>query len=137
MNLQDTLDKIILHAKLHTPALILLKGTIGTGKTFLTKKLAEHIGVTDDIASPTFTLLSNYYIDWENKKNFIHLDLYRLPKFSTEQIFTQTNLAEFLMEDNIVVIEWPEKVEPYLKQFNPLIVNIAMKDNLRVYSINE
>ncbi len=41
--------------------LILLDGQLGTGKTTLTQGLAQGMGITEVINSPTFTLLKEYH----------------------------------------------------------------------------
>src|SRR5947209_9825889 len=40
--------------------LILLNGQLGTGKTTFTQGLAQGMGITENINSPTFTLLKEY-----------------------------------------------------------------------------
>ncbi|MGA7029446.1 MAG: tRNA (adenosine(37)-N6)-threonylcarbamoyltransferase complex ATPase subunit type 1 TsaE, partial [Candidatus Acidiferrales bacterium] len=49
-------------ARLKAPALILLSGDLGAGKTTLTKGIAAGLGAAreDDVTSPTFTLVHKY-----------------------------------------------------------------------------
>src|ERR1051326_7088576 len=61
--------------KLPVPCVVYLEGDLGTGKTHFCKGIARGLGVTEDITSPTFTLVNEYA---ENGINLYHLDLYRL-----------------------------------------------------------
>src|SRR2546425_9250477 len=65
--------------------LILLDGQLGTGKTTFTQGLAQGIGITENINSPTFTLLKEYLNHGEQTgaaqrvgPALYHFDLYRL-----------------------------------------------------------
>src|SRR5438874_4865291 len=54
--------------------LMLLEGQLGTGKTTFTQGLAQGMGITEMISSPTFTLLKEY----RGQPRLFHFDLYRL-----------------------------------------------------------
>ena len=63
-------------ASLEPPALILLSGDLGAGKTTLTKGIVSGLGASseEDVTSPTFTLVHKY-----SGKNLVyHADLYRI-----------------------------------------------------------
>lgn len=88
----------------NTKAIILLKGNLASGKTTLTKGIAQGLGITDIIKSPTFTIMRQYEID--ETKTLYHLDLYRM-----SEIGLDFDLEEYIYNDNsIVVIEWPNQV---------------------------
>ena len=59
---------------LHKGDILAMQGTLAAGKTTITKGIAESLGVTDVITSPTFCLISEY----EGKMPLYHLDVYRL-----------------------------------------------------------
>ena len=61
---------------LEQPALILLQGTLGAGKSVLARGIARGLGVPDNvpITSPTFTLMNHY----QARLDLYHFDLYRL-----------------------------------------------------------
>jgi len=85
--------------------IILLDSDLGGGKTVLTKGIAEGIGSTDLVTSPTFTIQQIY-----TGKNLelYHYDLYRL---NTLGIIEQ-EMQEFLGQpDVVVVVEWPGLAE--------------------------
>ena len=86
-----------------------LQGELGSGKTYFVKDLGKMMGIEEHIVSPTFVIMKIYDIDWQGFKKLIHIDAYRLEK--EEELL---NLGwEKLLEDpeNLVLIEWPEKVE--------------------------
>ena len=57
--------------------IIAINGDLGTGKTTLVKKIAKQLGIKDEIRSPTFTLVQEYY---SGRVPLFHFDVYRLSK---------------------------------------------------------
>ncbi len=101
-------------ANLHPPALVLLKGDLGAGKTTLTKGIISGLGAAreEDVTSPTFNLVhefrvSNPAASAGNPRSFkvYHVDLYRIETF---QGLESLGLEDALSEKAILIIEWPE-----------------------------
>lgn len=91
---------------LPTPKLIVLRGDLGTGKTTLVKGIATALGAaqTEDVTSPTFTLVHEYI---GPKVHIYHLDLYRL---EMERELLTLGLEEMVdAPDALVLVEWGEK----------------------------
>lgn len=93
-----------------------LHGDLGSGKTTFVQGLAEGLGITKRIISPTFIIMRTYEIKSKNKtvgiKNFYHVDLYRV---ENEKDIEGLGLLEIMQDsENIVAIEWPEKIEHLL-----------------------
>jgi tRNA threonylcarbamoyladenosine biosynthesis protein TsaE len=96
-------------ASIPLPALLILTGTLGAGKTTLVKGLAEALGAAerDEVSSPTFTLVHEYEGERAGKPVLLyHLDLYRL---ETERQVEQLGIGEMLEENAIILVEWGEK----------------------------
>lgn len=89
------------------PAVVLLKGTLGSGKTTLTRGIARGLGVTDPraVCSPSFTLVNIY----QGICTVYHVDLYRL---EGERDVYSIGLEDFLGREGVTVVEWSEKL-PY------------------------
>ena len=84
--------------------LILLHGELGAGKTAFVKAFAFHMGVRDEVVSPTFVLEGQYRV---GPTLVCHWDLYRLNQSSDEL------LAEILEERQrgaVIFVEWPERI---------------------------
>lgn len=89
--------------QLPRPALVLLIGNLGAGKTTLTKGIVEGLGVAapEEVSSPTFTLIHDY------GGGVSHIDLYRL---ETDREVASLGLDDlFDRDDAIVLIEWGER----------------------------
>ena len=81
-----------------------LSGDLGAGKTQLVKGLAEGLGVTQRVSSPSFALLNDYS---GGRMPLAHIDLYRL---ETREQIIGAGLEEYLYRPHgIAVIEWFER----------------------------
>ncbi len=89
--------------------IVCLYGDMGAGKTTLTQGIAKGLGVKQNIISPTFILMRRYEVG----DNFLyHIDLYRLNDLEEAR---GLGIDEILANPkNIVIIEWPEKIESRL-----------------------
>ncbi len=92
-------------AQLSPPALILLSGDLGAGKTTLTKGIASGLGAAqvDEVTSPTFTLVHKY----EGRALVYHVDLYRI---GDAHDLETLGLEDVFSEHAVVIVEWPEKL---------------------------
>ncbi|GBC82418.1 tRNA threonylcarbamoyladenosine biosynthesis protein TsaE [bacterium HR10] len=90
---------------LDAPALFLLIGELGTGKTVFAKGLAAGLGIDpDEVTSPSFTLINLHHGRWP----FYHIDLYRLD--DPRAIVEHLGLREILAAPAVIAIEWGEKI---------------------------
>jgi tRNA threonylcarbamoyladenosine biosynthesis protein TsaE len=90
------------------PVFLALRGDLGAGKSVLARAIARGAGVTSPMPSPTFNLVFRY---GGNGRTIAHLDLYRLD--DPEDVW-ELGWRELGAEDEIVVVEWPERAEPLL-----------------------
>jgi tRNA threonylcarbamoyladenosine biosynthesis protein TsaE len=87
-----------------------LSGDLGTGKTQLVKGLADGLGSTARVHSPTFALLNEYA---GGRLPLFHLDLYRLNH--REEVFA-AGLDEYLLNpEGVTVVEWIERWMPEIQ----------------------
>jgi tRNA threonylcarbamoyladenosine biosynthesis protein TsaE len=88
--------------------IVAFHGAMGSGKTTLIHAICEHMGVTENISSPTFSIIHEY----QGSDTIIyHLDLYRL---NGEQEAIDAGVIECLYNDGVSFIEWPEKIAALL-----------------------
>lgn len=91
---------------LHGGHLVLLSGDLGAGKTTFTQGIAQGLGITATVQSPTFTLVAEYGAG-RSGLELVHMDLYRLEGAVQAQ---STGLDEYLdRPDSVTVVEWPER----------------------------
>ena len=109
--------------------LLLLEGSLGTGKTTFTQGLARGIGITEVISSPTFTLLKEYpgqpgptaqreqaQATLQHRQQerhqigpaLYHFDLYRLD--DPEEIL-DLGFEDYFFGNGVCVVEWADKAE--------------------------
>lgn len=93
---------------LQPDSVIALVGDLGTGKTTLTKYIAEGLGVTEMITSPTFTIVCEYH---SGRLPFYHFDVYRLG--DTEDLF-ETGVEEYFYAGGVCVVEWADQIAEIL-----------------------
>ncbi len=92
-----------------------LSGDLGTGKTAFTQGLARGLGITRAVTSPTFILVNQYPVPGGRGGGgaaLQHVDCYRLANAPLEM--WDVGLADLLAGDDIVVIEWAERVPELL-----------------------
>jgi tRNA threonylcarbamoyladenosine biosynthesis protein TsaE len=105
-----------------------LSGSLGAGKTTFVKVLAELLGITEDVISPTYVYHQSYTLP--AKINGItrlhHFDLYRV---HSDQDFKTLDLS---IDDpeGLVVIEWVDQV-PELVHAADLIISFSVFDEVR------
>lgn len=92
--------------KLDKGTVITLEGDLGAGKTTFTKGLAQGLGVTRTVNSPTFTIIKEYT---DGKLPLYHMDVYRL-----EESDEDLGFDEYFHGDGISVVEWAHFIEDML-----------------------
>ena len=98
-----------LAGRLRPGDVVLVGGELGAGKTTLIRGACRALGVADPVTSPTFTIGQLY--GGAGRLEVAHLDLYRLATLAGED---PALLADYLTEERIAFVEWPDAAEPEL-----------------------
>ena len=101
-----------------------LSGDLGAGKTEFVKGMAEGLGATDPVTSPTFTLVHEYR---SGRLPLFHMDFYRL---ETEKELDEIGFDDYLREPGICAIEWADR-------FPDRIPRDAIRVEIEISSRNE
>ncbi|MFZ0821014.1 MAG: tRNA (adenosine(37)-N6)-threonylcarbamoyltransferase complex ATPase subunit type 1 TsaE [Candidatus Acidiferrales bacterium] len=98
-----------LAARLSVPALVLLKGDLGAGKTTLTKGIIAGLGAAqeEEVTSPTFTLIHVFQRSGSQPIKVYHADLYRI---EGAKGLDSLGLDDVLSEPCILIVEWSERL---------------------------
>ena len=122
-----------LSQKLNPMSIVLLQGPIGAGKTSFVQGIAKGLSIAEEITSPTFSLSHHYK---SGKIPLIHLDLYRLENISSAREIFFSEEEEAIQSKAILVIEWPELIEPLIENFWKIKISYA-KESGRYYEIRD
>lgn len=94
-------------------------GSMGAGKTTFISAICRVLGVGDEVASPTFTIVNEYRS--ADGQAVYHFDFYRIERL---QEVLDIGYEEYIDSDGICLMEWPEKIEGLLPE-DALRVSIA------------
>lgn len=95
-----------LGALLAGDAVITLTGDLGAGKTTFAQGLGAGLGVKGAITSPTFVLINRYRCG--DGRQLQHADCYRLANTPLEM--WDAGLTDLFMSDDVVVVEWADRI---------------------------
>lgn len=84
---------------------IALEGDLGAGKTTFTKGLAEGLGITRTVSSPTFTIIKEY----QGNMPLFHMDVYRV-----KDSFEDLGFDEYFEGVGVTVVEWAHLIKEQL-----------------------
>ena len=104
---------------------ICLNGELGSGKTVFVKGFAKALGIQETVTSPTFSLVKEYH---EGEMPLFHMDVYRMED-SNENI----GLSDYLNQDGVCIIEWPEMIEEQLPEDRLDVTIKVIDDDVRVF----
>ena len=105
--------------------ILALQGTLGAGKTTLTKGIAKALKITDDVTSPTFCLISEYE---SPMMPLYHIDVYRLEGIED---FENLGAEDLLYGDGVCIIEWSEKIMSILPKRTIILTITPLSDGQR------
>ena len=121
-----------------TAIVVGLYGDLGAGKTSFTQSIAKIFGVEDKVTSPTFVIEKIYELPKINElqkfTHMIHIDAYRLEK--SEELL-HLGWQEIISDkNNIIFIEWPERVENIMPEHIKIHLKPLEVENSREIEID-
>ncbi|MDR2211106.1 MAG: tRNA (adenosine(37)-N6)-threonylcarbamoyltransferase complex ATPase subunit type 1 TsaE [Spirochaetaceae bacterium] len=99
-------------------SIVALSGNLGAGKTLFAKGIGRGLGVTEEITSPTYTIISEY----EGTYPLYHMDAYRL---SGDEEFLSAGGEELLYGAGICVVEWADRLSILPRGIVSIHIDIA------------
>ena len=87
-----------------------LVGDLGVGKTVFTQGIAEGLGITEPVSSPTFTIVQVYE---EGRMPFYHFDVYRIGDIEE---MDEIGYEDYFYGDGLCMIEWANLIEEILPE---------------------
>ena len=98
-----------LAARLSPGDVVAYEGGLGMGKTAFTRGLARGLGCTEQVTSPTYTIVNEYL---SGRIPLFHFDMYRLS--SSDELF-DIGWEDYLSRGGVCAVEWSENVEDALQ----------------------
>lgn len=131
-NEKDTKEFGIKLAKNLKPGdVIALAGDLGTGKTTLTKYIAEGLGIKEPITSPTFTIVQEYH---EGRLPLYHFDVYRI--CDVEEMY-ELGYEEYFFGEGVSIVEWADIIEEIIPDDAKIIfISYTQNEGERIYRCN-
>ncbi|CAD7287142.1 tRNA (adenosine(37)-N6)-threonylcarbamoyltransferase complex ATPase subunit type 1 TsaE [Campylobacter suis] len=129
MKITAKLDEIYKIAELlPRQGIVILQGNLASGKTTLVKEIARLHGLTQEITSPTFSVMQSY------EDRIFHYDIYQN---GIDALLTN-GLFENLLQDGLHLVEWgDERLENLLKKYELKYIKVIIKtiENTREYEV--
>ena len=94
-------------ATLNKGDVVLLNGDMGAGKTVFAKGVALGLGIEDEVTSPTYAYMNDYY------GKLYHYDCYRLKSGAQAE---GLGLTDYFYGDGVCLIEWSENIADVLPE---------------------
>jgi tRNA threonylcarbamoyladenosine biosynthesis protein TsaE len=89
--------------QLRSGMIITLDGDLGAGKTRFVQAIAQQLGITSIVSSPTFTIIREYD---EGSLPIYHMDMYRLQVSDASEL----GLDDYFYGDGISFVEWSSRI---------------------------
>ena len=110
--------------------IITLNGDLGSGKTTFVKGVLKGLSYTQEVTSPTYTLINEYNALY----NIIHIDCYREKKIDR---WLNIGLMDYFETDGIFFIEWAENIKDLLPKKTIDLFFYILNSNDRLIKYNE
>ena len=102
--------------RLQPGTVLAYRGDLGAGKTAFTRGLARGLGATEQVTSPTYTIVNEYL---SGRLPLFHFDMYRLK--SSDDLW-DIGWEDYLERGGVCAVEWSENVDDAME--NAIYVTI-------------
>ena len=109
-------------ATLNKGDVVLLNGDMGAGKTVFAKGVALGLGIEDEVTSPTYAYMNDYY------GKLYHYDCYRLKSGAQAE---GLGLTDYFYGDGVCLIEWSENIAGVLPEKTRTVSIKKIDENTR------
>ncbi len=115
-----------LGAKLQPGTVLAYQGDLGAGKTAFTRGIAQGLGATDLVTSPTYTIVNEYL---SGRIPLFHFDMYRLP--DSDSLF-DIGWEDYLERGGVCAVEWSENVADAMEGAIVVFIEKTGEDSRRI-----
>ena len=112
--------------RLSLNTILAFRGDLGAGKTAFTRGLARGLGCTEQVTSPTYTIVNEYL---SGRIPLFHFDMYRLQ--SADDLW-DIGWEDYLDRGGICAVEWSENVQDALEDAVSVTIEKIGEDSRRI-----
>lgn len=117
--------------KINEGCVIAYRGGLGMGKTCFTRGLAQGLGSSDTVTSPTFALINEYL---SGRLPLYHFDMYRVSGW--EDLYS-TGFFDYIDEGGVIAAEWSENIDSALPESTIYVTINKIDDDTREIIITQ
>lgn len=134
-SLKETKELAEKFAKNPPSRIIGLEGELGSGKTSFVQFFAKAMGIKDKVLSPTFVIFKSFDLKNRKFRKLYHLDCYRINR--AKEILDLGFKEMIANKENIVLIEWSDKIEELLPKKAVILEFNFIDKNKRKIDVRE
>ena len=113
--------------------IITLDGDLGAGKTAFVRGFAKGLGITDNVVSPTFTIVNEYL---HGDIPVFHFDVYRIG--SVDEMY-DIGWEDYLSRGGVVLVEWAVNIKELFEEesFTEITItkNLDISEDFRLITL--
>ena len=107
-------------------SILAYEGALGAGKTAFTRGLARGLGATEQVTSPTYTIVNEYL---SGRMPLFHFDMYRLA--SSDDLW-DIGWEDYLERGGVCAVEWSENVRDAMEDAITVCIQKLGEDSRKI-----